>query len=65
MEIPYKQINQETLLRLVSEFVTRDGTDYGEIETSLEAKVQDVLHQLKVGKAVITYDQETQTCNIV
>lgn len=47
------------------EFVTRDGTDYGEIEVSLETKISLVLGQLKSGKAVIIFDQKTETCTIL
>ena len=47
------------------EFVTRDGTDYGEVESSLETKVSQVLGQLKFGKVVIVFDQKTETCTIL
>ena len=47
------------------EFVTRDGTDYGEIEVPLETKISQVSGQLKSGKVVIVFDQTTETCNIL
>ena len=53
IKIPYAQLNPETLNSVIEEFVTRDGTDYGEIEVSLETKTSQVLGQLKSGKAVI------------
>jgi len=65
MEIPYEKLNPETLDALIQELVTRDGTDYGEKEFSLEDKIKQVKAQLKSGKAVITYDEETETCNII
>ncbi len=43
------------------EFVTRDGTDYGEVEVSLDAKVAQVHSQLKSDEAVIVFDQKTET----
>jgi len=52
-------------LLFIEEFVTRDGTNYGEIEVSLETKISQVLGQLKSGKAVIVFDQKTETCNIL
>jgi len=65
IKIPYDQLNPETLNSVIEEFVTRDGTDYGEIEVSLETKTSQVLGQLKSGKAVIVFDQESETCNIL
>lgn len=65
LKIPYDQLNSETLNGVIEEFVTRDGTDYGEIEVSLETKISRVLGQLKSGKAVIVFDQKTETCTIL
>ena len=65
IKIPYDQLNPETLNGVIEEFVTRDGTDYGEIEASLETKISQVLGQLKSGKAVIVFDQGSETCNIL
>jgi len=63
--IPYDQLSIEALQGVIEEFVTRDGTDYGEIEVSLEIKISQVLEQIKSGKAVIAFDQETETCTIL
>ena len=65
LKIPYDQLNSETLNGVIEEFVTRNGTDYGEIEVSLETKILQVLGQLKSGKAIIVFDQESETCNIL
>lgn len=65
VKIPFDQLSPEALRGVIEEFVTRDGTDYGEIEISLETKVSQILRQLKSGKAVIFFDQESGTCNIV
>jgi len=65
VRIPYDQLSPEALNGVIEEFVTRDGTDYGEIEISLETKINQVLNQLKSGKAVIVFDSESETCNIL
>ena len=65
LKIPYDQLSSEALHGVLEEFVTRDGTDYGEIEVSLETKISQVLGQLKSGKAVIIFDQDSETCNIL
>ncbi len=64
-KIQYDQLSPEALHGVIEEFVTRDGTDYGEVEVSLETKIAQVLSQLKSGKAVIVFDQESETCTIL
>jgi uncharacterized protein YheU (UPF0270 family) len=59
------QLSPEALRGLVEDFVTRDGTDYGAIEASLEAKIAQVTAQLASGEARIVFDPETETVNIV
>lgn len=63
--IPFEDLSPEALQGVIEEFVTRDGTDYGEREVSLETKVHQVINQLHSGKAVIVFDQKTKTCNIL
>jgi len=65
IKIPYDQLSPEALQGVIEEFVTRDGTDYGEVEISLETKINQVLAQLKSGKAVIVFDQKSETCTIL
>ncbi len=65
LEIPYKQLSPEALRGVIEEFVTREGSDYGEETYSLEQKSHQISEQLRLGRAVITYDQETQSCNIL
>jgi len=63
--IPYDQLSPEALTGVIEEFVTRDGTDYGEREVSLEEKTARVKRQLGTGKAVIVFDTELETCTIL
>jgi uncharacterized protein YheU (UPF0270 family) len=65
VEVPLRRVASDVLRRVAEEFVTRDGTDYGAAEKSLEEKVADVLRQLQCGEAAIVYDAESQTINIV
>ncbi len=65
VKIPYDQLSHTALLGVVEEFVTRDGTDYGEIEVSLERKINRVMAQLTSGRAVIVFDPETETSTIL
>ncbi|MBL4608966.1 MAG: YheU family protein [Pseudomonadales bacterium] len=65
MEIPYQQLSADALCALIEEFVSRDGTDYGEQELSLEQKVVQVEDLLRKGLAVIVFDSDTESCDIV
>ena len=65
LKIPFDQLSLKALRGVVEEFVTRDGTDYGEVEVPLEIKRNQVLDQLKSGKAVLVFDPESETCNIL
>ena len=58
-------LSPETLRNLVESFVAREGTDYGEHEVSLDAKVRQVLRQLERGEAVIVFDEASESCNII
>ena len=65
LTIPLDSLSPDALNGLIEEFVTRDGTDYGEREHSLEEKKSAVLIQLRRGEVVIVFDSESETCNLV
>ena len=65
MIIPHQQLSPEALLGLIEDFVTRDGTDYGEHEVPLATKVAQVRRQLERGVSVIVFNDEDESCMIV
>lgn len=65
IEVPYDRINPETLRHMIQEFVTRDGTDWGDAGCTLEDKVRQVLQQLRTGKVKVVFDLRSQTANVV
>jgi uncharacterized protein YheU (UPF0270 family) len=65
VKIPYEQLSPEALHGVVEEFVTRDGTDYGEKEVPVETKITQVMENIKAGKVVIVFDHKSETCNIL
>ncbi len=65
VEIPYDQINPDTLHRMIQEFVTRDGADWGDAGGTLEDKVKQVLQQLRSKKIKVVFDLTSQTANLV
>lgn len=65
IEVPFALLTEDALKGLIEEFVSREGTDYGQSEHTLEAKAASVRKQLAAGKAVIVYDPATEGCNIM
>ncbi|MFQ3251201.1 MAG: hypothetical protein ACI9O6_003048 [Glaciecola sp.] len=65
MIIPLESIDEETLQNLVESFVLREGTDYGEVEISLQEKVDQIIEQLTAGDIVIEYSEEHESINII
>ena len=65
VEVPYLDINPETLRNMIEEFVTRDGADWGDAGGSMEAKIKQVLRQFEAGKIKVVYDLTSQSANIV
>jgi uncharacterized protein YheU (UPF0270 family) len=63
-KIPINKLSPEALQGVINEFISRDGTDYGEIEVSWEIKFRQVKDKLESGLAVLIYDDETETANI-
>jgi len=65
MQIPHDRLEATTLRALIIDFVTRDGTDYGESETTLDTKIQRVQAQLKKGSIGIVFDAESESFDIL
>jgi hypothetical protein len=62
--IPVNKLSAKALQGVINEFISRDGTDYGEIEVPWETKFRHVKEKLKNGSAVLIFDDETETTNI-
>ena len=65
IEVPYKDINPETLRNMIEEFVSRDGSDWGDTGGSMEDKIKQVLRQFESGKIKVVFDLTSQSANIV
>lgn len=64
MEIPPSSLSPATLRAIIEEFVSREGTDYGDREYQLEDKVRDVARLIESGHAIIVFDADTESCSI-
>jgi hypothetical protein len=62
--IPVGKLSTKALQGVIEEFISRNGTDYGAMEASLETNIRQVKSKLKDGSAVLVFDDETETTNI-
>ncbi len=65
VELSPDDLSPEALRGLVEEFVTRNGTDYGDVERSVDEKIAQVTAQLASGEARIVFDPKADTATIV
>lgn len=65
IRIPPEQINADTLTALIEEYVTRDGTDYGDVELTLAQKVALLRDQLQRNEVVIVFDLAAEQANLL
>lgn len=65
MVIPPETLSREALLGLLEAFITREGTDYGDAERTLQEKVEALAPQVLSGEVLILFDQTTESINLV
>ena len=65
MEIPYTELSGDALRGVIEEFVSREGTEYGQREYTLEDTIKRVVRQLESGEVKLFFDEQSQTCNLV
>ena len=63
--VPFQEIPVESLKSLITSFVLREGTDYGEVEIELDTKVEQVLAAIKNGTAQIIYSEVEESFDVV
>ena len=63
-KIPINELSPEALQGVIEEFISRAGTDYGEVEAPQETKFRQVKCKLETGSAVLIFDDQTETTNI-
>lgn len=65
MIISAAALSSDALQGIIEEFITRDGTDYGDSELTLEEKVSRLLPQVRDGQVLLVFDEQQQTVNLV
>lgn len=63
--IPFDSLDPDTLVNVLNDIVSRDGTDYGDYDLSTEQKRLQALRALQSGQAVLVFDTESETIQLV
>ena len=63
--VPYQTLPADLLQKVIESFITREGTDYGLVEYSLDEKVQHIRLQLKNKEAYIVFEGETESITLL
>lgn len=63
--VPVSAVAEATLDNLLREFVTRDGTDYGALETTEDQRVAQLHAALRSGEAALVFDTDAETHDII
>ncbi len=65
MIIPWQSLNTDILDAMLEEIVTRDGTDYGDVEKTTLQKVSYAKNQIKAGYALIFWNTELESASLI
>ena len=65
VEVPLQRLQADVLQALLEEFASRDGTDYGERELSLERKVAQLGSQLQSGELMLLFETDCEQWDLL
>ena len=64
VEVPRQALSPEALQGVIDEFVTREGTEYGQREYTLLEKRATALRLLELGEVIITYEPRSRSTTL-
>jgi len=64
IRVPYDRLTPDALDGIIEEFVSREGTDYGDYDYSFDDKKDQVRAQIRRGQVVILFDPVGETCQL-
>jgi uncharacterized protein YheU (UPF0270 family) len=65
VEVPPQRLQADVLQALLEEYASRDGTDYGERELSLEQKVDSLRTQMQRRELLIVFDAGSEQWDLL
>ena len=65
VEIPWQKLSPDAFQGMLEELATRDGTDYGEREVSLEEKISQLRKALETKRAAIVFSPDAESWSVI
>ena len=65
IQVPPQRLQKEVLQALLEEYASRDGTDYGEREVTLDSKVESLQRQIGSNELCIIYDADSEQWDLL
>lgn len=65
VHVPPGRLSAEVYQALLEEFASRDGTDYGDVELTLEQKTGNLRRQLENGEVLILFETESEQWDLM
>lgn len=65
IQVPPDRLAPEILQSLLEDYASRDGTDYGALELTLEQKTGNLRRQIQDAALCILYDTDAQEWDLV
>ncbi len=65
MIIPPSKLNPDVLNNILEEFITREGTDYGQQELNLQEKVDRLYPKIMTEEVLIVFDERLQNIQLL
>jgi len=63
--IPYEQLSKDALTAVIEDWLSRQSQDLAVSFESREKLIEQVYRELKASRLVVTWDDETQTINLL
>ena len=63
--VPWQQLSADALDGIIEEFVSREGTDYGDYDYSFDDKKDQIRAQIRKGIVQVVFDPVGETCQLV
>ena len=65
VQVPTDRLDTDVLNGMLEDYASRDGTDYGARELSLEEKVSNLRMQLNDGSLAVVYELDSEQWDLL
>jgi len=65
VRIPLDRVDSVVLKAMLEDYASRDGTDYGERELSMDEKVANLQRQLRSDELAVVYDLDSEQWDLL